>query len=58
MNRADNISAICAILNAGVVAAVAGLMDGTIPIPDEAKWVAPIIVAMLTALSPQLRKRV
>ena len=47
------------VLNAGLTALAAGLMQGQVPIPAEYLWIVPIVVAMLTALTallPSLKK--
>lgn len=39
-------------LNAIIVALAAGIGNNSVPIPKDFIWVAPILVAFLTAISP------
>jgi hypothetical protein len=48
--------AILAILGAGAAALIPLFMAGSVPIPKEWAWAAPVVVAMLIALTAMLPK--
>ena len=55
MSGKGRLAVLWAAVHAALVVLVAGLADGSVPVPDEAKWIVPVIVAAITATSPYLK---
>ncbi len=53
--RMNVLSVILSVVAAGVTVLAMQLSQGAVPIPPNWAWVIPILVAMLTALAPQLK---
>ncbi len=53
--RMNVLSIAISVIAAGVTVLAVQLSQGNVPVPSEWKWAIPVVVAMLTALAPQLK---
>lgn len=53
--KSNSIAVLFAALNALLVAFGQELTAGKVPIPDEWRWAVPLLVAVITAVSPYIK---